>query len=101
MVGKTFRRAMKSPLADDDVQQVSSQKEEDLYSESLDQEAFSQQTEIRTLEDDELPQGRQLGVLSAVFVMANRVVGTGVFSTTSTILAQSGSVGMSLMYVLV
>lgn len=49
------------------------------------------------LDHHELPQGRQLGVLSASFLMANRVVGTGVFSTTSTILDQSGSVGMSLM----
>lgn len=45
----------------------------------------------------DLPQGRQLGLASAVFLMANRIVGTGVFSTTSTILAQGGSVGMSLV----
>ncbi|KAL4400191.1 methionine permease [Malassezia pachydermatis] len=47
---------------------------------------------------NELPQGRNLGTLSAVFLMVNRILGTGVFSTTSTILNQSGSVGMSLMY---
>jgi len=30
--------------------------------------------------------------------MFNRVVGTGVFATTSTLFAQSGSAGMVLMY---
>ncbi|EPQ26359.1 uncharacterized protein PFL1_06007 [Pseudozyma flocculosa PF-1] len=51
--------------------------------------------------DDErgsLPQGRQLGLVSATFLIVNRIVGTGVFATTSTILDQSGSVGMSLIY---
>lgn len=47
---------------------------------------------------DELPQGRQLGTISAIFLMVNRILGTGVFSTTSTILSQSGSVGLSLIY---
>ena len=46
----------------------------------------------------EVPQGRQVGVVSATFLMINRILGTGVFSTTSTILEQSGSVGMSLIY---
>ncbi|KDN34675.1 hypothetical protein K437DRAFT_271416, partial [Tilletiaria anomala UBC 951] len=46
----------------------------------------------------EVPQGRQIGVISAMFLMINRIVGTGAFATTSTILAQSGSVGMSLVY---
>ncbi|KAJ3006254.1 hypothetical protein HKX48_000214 [Thoreauomyces humboldtii] len=46
----------------------------------------------------ELPQGRQLGVVSATFLIVNRIIGTGVFATSSTILAQSGSVGMSLIY---
>lgn len=49
--------------------------------------------------DSELPQGRNLGLFSATFLMVNRMVGTGVFATTSTILQQSGSVGMSLMCV--
>ena len=47
---------------------------------------------------DELPQGGQLGTMSAIFLMVNRILGTGVFSTTSTILSQSGSVGMSIIY---
>lgn len=46
----------------------------------------------------ELPQGRQLGIISAIFLMVNRILGTGVFSTTSTIYQQSGSVGMSIIY---
>ncbi|CAO1629887.1 unnamed protein product [Sympodiomycopsis kandeliae] len=49
-------------------------------------------------EDTLLPQGRQLGLVSTVFLIVNRIIGTGVFATTSTILAQSGSVGMSLLY---
>lgn len=47
--------------------------------------------------DTDLPQGRQLGLISTVFLIVNRIVGTGVFATTSTLLAQSGSVGMSLL----
>ena len=50
---------------------------------------------------DELPQGRQLGTISAIFLMVNRILGTGVFSTTSTILQQGGSVGMSLILSLI
>ncbi|CAO1613891.1 unnamed protein product [Jaminaea pallidilutea] len=48
--------------------------------------------------ETELPQGRNLGVFSAALLIVNRVVGTGVFATTSTILSQSGSVGMSLLW---
>lgn len=57
----------------------------------------AKQDEDNTSTTTLLPQGRQLGVISATFLMVNRIVGTGVFATTSTILAQSGSVGMSLM----
>ncbi|TFK82274.1 amino acid transporter [Polyporus arcularius HHB13444] len=39
---------------------------------------------------------RQIGVVSAVFLIFNRMVGTGVFSTPSSILALSGSVGLAL-----
>ncbi|KAI0694579.1 amino acid permease-domain-containing protein [Cerioporus squamosus] len=39
---------------------------------------------------------RQIGVISAVFLIFNRMVGTGVFSTPSSILALSGSVGLAL-----
>ena len=40
---------------------------------------------------------RQIGVVSASFLIFNRVIGTGVFATPSTILQLSGSVGLSLI----
>ncbi|KAF9459045.1 high affinity methionine permease [Collybia nuda] len=40
---------------------------------------------------------RQIGVFSAVFIIFNRIIGTGVFATPSTILALSGSVGLSMI----
>lgn len=39
---------------------------------------------------------RQIGIFSASFLIFNRVIGTGIFATPSTILALSGSVGLSL-----
>ncbi|KAJ5997238.1 hypothetical protein N7522_008898 [Penicillium canescens] len=39
---------------------------------------------------------RQLGVFSASLLIFNRVIGTGIFATPGTILALSGSVGLSL-----
>ncbi|KAL4773855.1 amino acid/polyamine transporter I [Aspergillus nidulans var. acristatus] len=39
---------------------------------------------------------RQIGVVSASFLIFNRVIGTGIFATPSTILSLSGSVGLSL-----
>ncbi|WFD45359.1 methionine permease [Malassezia psittaci] len=54
--------------------------------------------DVEHVGDKELPQGRQVGIASAVFLMVNRMLGTGVFSTTSTILQQGGSVGISLIY---
>ncbi|WVQ74904.1 hypothetical protein IAR50_004512 [Cryptococcus sp. DSM 104548] len=56
------------------------------------------EADVASVAESDLPQGRQLGLISATFLMVNRMVGTGVFATTSTILAQSGSVGMSLLY---
>ncbi|KAG6915949.1 hypothetical protein DXG01_009171 [Tephrocybe rancida] len=46
--------------------------------------------------EGKVQQRRQIGVISAVFIIFNRIIGTGVFSTPSTILTHSGSVGMSL-----
>lgn len=40
---------------------------------------------------------KQIGLVSAVFLCANRMVGAGVFSTASTILSLSGSVGLSMI----
>ena len=39
---------------------------------------------------------RQIGVISATFLIFNRMIGTGIFATPSSILAQSGSVGLAL-----
>lgn len=40
---------------------------------------------------------RQIGVVSAVFLIFNRMIGTGIFATPSAILSLSGSVGLALM----
>ncbi|TFK34251.1 high affinity methionine permease [Crucibulum laeve] len=40
---------------------------------------------------------RQIGVFSAMFIIFNRIIGTGVFATPSMILGLSGSVGFSLV----
>ncbi|KAF8193407.1 high affinity methionine permease [Pholiota molesta] len=42
-------------------------------------------------------QKRQIGVVSAVFIIFNRIIGTGIFATPSTILGFSGSVGLSFV----
>ncbi|KIK58841.1 hypothetical protein GYMLUDRAFT_45139 [Collybiopsis luxurians FD-317 M1] len=39
---------------------------------------------------------RQIGLISAIFIIFNRMIGTGIFATPSTILSLSGSVGLSL-----
>lgn len=39
---------------------------------------------------------REIGFISAVFLIFNRMVGTGIFATPSSILALSGSVGLAL-----
>ncbi|GMM37897.1 Mup1 protein [Saccharomycopsis crataegensis] len=44
---------------------------------------------------------KQLGVLGAIGLIFNRMVGTGIFATTSTIYVLSGSVGLSLILWLV
>ncbi|ODA82735.1 hypothetical protein RJ55_01244 [Drechmeria coniospora] len=40
---------------------------------------------------------RQIGVTSASLLILNRIIGTGIFATPGTILALSGSVGLSLL----
>ena len=40
---------------------------------------------------------RQIGVVSAVFLIFNRMIGTGIFATPSVILEMSGSVGLALI----
>lgn len=39
---------------------------------------------------------KQIGVISAIFLVFNRMIGTGIFATPSTILGYCGSVGLSL-----
>lgn len=39
---------------------------------------------------------RQIGTVSAVFLVVNRVIGTGIFATPAAIVSLSGSVGLSL-----
>ena len=41
-------------------------------------------------------QKRQIGITSAVFLIFNRMIGTGIFATPSAIFTLSGSVGLSL-----
>lgn len=40
---------------------------------------------------------RQIGPISAIFLIFNRMIGTGIFATPSSILALSGSIGLSLL----
>ncbi|PGH10252.1 hypothetical protein GX51_00007 [Blastomyces parvus] len=40
---------------------------------------------------------RQIGIVSASFLIFNRIIGTGIFATPSAILALTGSVGLSLI----
>ena len=47
-------------------------------------------------EDSVNPERRQIGLTSAIFIIFNRIIGTGVFATPSSILSLSGSVGLSL-----
>ncbi|PPQ71257.1 hypothetical protein CVT24_009511 [Panaeolus cyanescens] len=51
---------------------------------------------IASNDDERVPERRQIGLVSAVFIIFNRIIGTGVFATPSSILRLSGSVGLSL-----
>lgn len=53
---------------------------------------FSDDDNIYTTSDSR----REIGYLSAVFLIFNRMVGTGIFATPSSIFSLSGSVGLSL-----
>lgn len=39
---------------------------------------------------------RHIGVFSALFLIFNRIIGTGIFATPSSILSLTGSVGLAL-----
>ncbi|THH13249.1 hypothetical protein EW146_g6945 [Bondarzewia mesenterica] len=46
---------------------------------------------------DDIPSAkRTIGLASAIFLIFNRIIGTGIFATPSSILASSGSVGLAL-----
>ncbi|KAL0950540.1 hypothetical protein HGRIS_007347 [Hohenbuehelia grisea] len=51
--------------------------------------------------DDVPHEKRKLGVMSAMFIIFNRIIGTGIYATPSNILYASGSVGVSLIMWLV
>ncbi|KAG6915813.1 hypothetical protein DXG01_009687 [Tephrocybe rancida] len=53
-------------------------------------------TEAVDVDEVHNPERRQIGLVSAVFIIFNRIIGTGVFATPSSILGLSGSVGLSL-----
>ncbi|KAJ3537275.1 hypothetical protein NMY22_g5656 [Coprinellus aureogranulatus] len=51
---------------------------------------------IKFVDDSNVENRRQIGLVSAIFIIFNRIIGTGVFATPSSILGFSGSVGLSL-----
>lgn len=52
---------------------------------------------LHVQEDSTNPEKRrQIGLVSAIFIIFNRIIGTGVFATPGSILGSSGSVGLSL-----
>ncbi|KAJ7741342.1 high affinity methionine permease [Mycena metata] len=53
--------------------------------------------ELTYEEDTQGGMGRHLGVFSCTMLIVGRIIGTGIFSTPSTILGSVGSVGASLM----
>ncbi|KAE9402301.1 APC amino acid permease [Gymnopus androsaceus JB14] len=71
--------------------------------------SYGTQEEIQALQEgegdlnhgesfDNVPRAkRQLGLISAMFLIFNRVIGTGIFATPSVILRTSGSVGVALL----
>ncbi|KAF2756904.1 amino acid transporter [Pseudovirgaria hyperparasitica] len=52
---------------------------------------------IQTQEVYRYDESRKLGITSSVFLILNKMIGTGIFSTPSGIFALTGSVGISLM----
>ena len=58
-------------------------------------------TNVAVVPDDQSVEttgnGKEVGVISAIFLIFNRMVGTGIFATPSSIYNNSGSVGAALM----
>ncbi|KAJ6258709.1 hypothetical protein Dda_6759 [Drechslerella dactyloides] len=55
------------------------------------------ETELRAEETFAVDESRKIGVTGAAFLILNKMIGTGIFSTPSGIFAATGSVGISLM----
>ncbi|KAF9048972.1 high affinity methionine permease [Panaeolus papilionaceus] len=66
------------------------------YLEKQEKSAIRISESIVSDDDERVPERRQIGLVSAVFIIFNRIIGTGVFATPSSILRLSGSVGLSL-----
>ncbi|KAI0601190.1 amino acid/polyamine transporter I [Biscogniauxia sp. FL1348] len=49
------------------------------------------------VEQYEYDESRKIGITGAVFLILNKMIGTGIFSTPSTIFASTGSVGVSII----
>ncbi|RPA75182.1 amino acid permease [Ascobolus immersus RN42] len=79
MSSSSFEKERKADLAADG--RIS----EDAISEHSNEEVFA------------FTEERKMGVTSAVFLILNKIIGTGIFSTPSGIFAATGSVGISLM----
>jgi hypothetical protein len=76
--------------SDDQVQYDSDRAKQSHLSDSPD--SGSVQDELTYQFDD----SRKLGITSSVFVILNKMIGTGIFSTPSGVFAATGSVGVSL-----
>lgn len=72
-------------------------KSEPVYADALDLNISSDDQESRVAVVNIDRNSKRIGVVSAIFLIANRIIGAGVFSTPSTILILSGSVGTSLI----
>lgn len=65
------------------------------------QEGYEEETQVLGEEGQFINQldknKKQLGLISSIFLISNRILGTGVFATSSEIYTLSGSVGLSLI----
>lgn len=52
--------------------------------------------EVQAAEKFAFAEDRKIGITGAVFLILNKMIGTGIFSTPSAIFAATGSVGVSL-----
>ena len=48
--------------------------------------------------EDESPMGKEIGWWSIVLLNLSSIIGTGIFSTPGTLLKQTGSLGLALVY---